>query len=85
MSKSFRYEPDEARFLTQRYNHLVKEKNRVIARNASVEMEQWSELDLAILRDLVIDMAAIRKRQSEHLKIIAADTVIVMLRKSGAT
>lgn len=84
MIKSTRYDLNEVRFLARRCNALIKEKDLIMARNDGVSMDQWPDLDLVTLRDVAIEMAGIRARQAEQLKIIAADAMIAMLRKGAS-
>lgn len=83
MSNDLRYDQNEVRYLARRCNALMKEKDLIIARNVDVPLHQWPELDLETLQRLAVEMASIRARQCEQLKIVAVDTMIALFRKKG--
>lgn len=62
---------------------LTDAKNEILARNKWREMEEWPLDDLIRLQDLLVDMAAVRERQSEILKIIAGDVHVIARAKKG--
>jgi hypothetical protein len=85
VSKEFRSDMRETRYLGNRMTRLVDAKNEILVRNKWRTMEEWSAEDLAALQDLLVDMAAVRERQSELFKIMAADIHLIVRVKRGTS